>query len=96
MGSSTNCYDPAENSQAQTLHESKQKNVYKHYFPPDPKLDFKKKADRLKIFKFNYRFSPWVDVRSIEADAAQVMESNPAEAERFFGNRIVAGSRSWL
>lgn len=96
LSSSTNCYDPAENSQAQDLHESRQKDVYKHYFPPDPKLNFKLKADRRKIFQFNYQHSPWVDIRSIEAEAASVMEQNPAEAERFFGNRIVAGSRSWL
>lgn len=96
MSCSTNCYDPAENSQAQALFESRQKDVYKHYFPPDPKLNFKLKADRKKIFAFNYKFSPWVDIRSIEAEAASVMEANPAEAERFFGNRIVAGSRSWL
>ena len=96
MSCSTNCYDPAENSQAQALHESRQKDVYKHYFPPDPKLNFKLKTDRKKIFAFNYQFSPWVDIRSIEAEAASVMEANPAEAERFFGNRIVAGSRSWL
>lgn len=96
MGSSTNCYDPAEDSQAQTLHESKQKNVYKHYFPPDPKLDFKKKRDRRKIFAFNYRFSPWVSIDSIEAEAAGAMEANAAEAERFFGNRIVAGTGAWM
>lgn len=96
LSSSTNCYDPAENSQAQVLHESRQKDVYKHYFPPPTNLDFRLKADRKKIFAFNYRFSPWVDTRSIEAEAVGMMESDPAEAERFFGNRIVAGSRSWL
>ncbi|MGY2747219.1 hypothetical protein [Arthrobacter sp. UYCu723] len=96
LGNSTNCYDPAEASQAQELHESRQKDVYKHYFPPPTSLDFRLKADRRKIFAFNYRFSPWVDTRSIESEASAVMESNPAEAERFFGNRIVAGSRSWL
>jgi hypothetical protein len=96
LGNSTNCYDPAEDSQAQALYESRQKDVYKHYYPPPTSLDFRLKADRKKIFAFNYRFSPWVDIRSIESEAASVMEQNPAEAERFFGNRIVAGSRTWL
>ena len=30
------------------------------------------------------------------AEAAEIMESDPANAERFFGNRVVAGSASWL
>jgi len=98
MSCSTNCYDPAENSQAQELHETRQKDVYKHYFPPPTGKgwDFRLKSDRKRIFEFNYKHSPWVDIRSIEAEAASVLESNPAEAERFFGNRIVAGSRAWL
>ncbi|WP_104086556.1 hypothetical protein [Arthrobacter sp. GMC3] len=96
MSCSTNCYDPAEQSQAQSLHESRQKDIYKHYFPPPATLDFKLKADRKKIFAFNYKHSPWVDIRSIEAEATALMEENPGEAERFFGNRIVAGSQSWL
>jgi len=69
VSESTNPYDPAENSQAQDTNESTRKDIYKHHFPPPETLDFKLKADRLRIFDWNYSSSPWVDVRSIEAES---------------------------
>ena len=33
---------------------------------------------------------------SIEAEAAELLELDPAQAERFFGNRLVQGAGSWL
>ncbi|MFZ4843944.1 hypothetical protein [Mycetocola saprophilus] len=93
---STNPYDPAENSVAQDTFESTQKDVYKHYFPPPTTLNFEKKSDRKKIFAWNYASSPWVDLRSIEAEASALMDATPAEAERFYGNRIVAGAGHWV
>lgn len=92
----TNPPDPSEASQAQALLETPAKDVYKHHFPPPAELDFKKKRERIEIFRYNYQWSPWVDVKSIEAEAADVMRENPGEAERFFGNRIVVGSRAWI
>jgi hypothetical protein len=96
VSESTNPYDPAENSQAQDTNESSRKDIYKHHFPPPETLDFRVKADRMRIFGWNYASSPWVDIRSIEAESQALAETNPAEAERFFGNRIVAGSGSWF
>jgi hypothetical protein len=96
VSESTNPYDPAEDSQAQDTHESKRKDVLKHYFPPPAHLDFTLKKDREVIFRWNYMSSPWVDIRSIEAESSALSETNPAEAERFFGDRIVAGSGSWF
>lgn len=96
VSESTNPYDPAENSQAQETHESKRKDVLKHYFPPPAHLDFGLKKDREVIFRWNYSSSPWVDIRSIEAESSALAENNPAEAERFFGDRIVAGSGTWM
>ena len=96
VSESTNPYDPAENSQAQDTHTSSRKDVLKHYFPPPAHLDFALKKDRELIFRWNYASSPWVDIRSIEAEASALAETNPAEAERFFGDRIVAGSGSWF
>jgi hypothetical protein len=43
-----------------------------------------------------YAGSPWVDLDSIEAEAAELLQTDPAQAERFFGNRIVTGSGAWL
>lgn len=96
VSESTNPYDPAEGSQAQDTHESKRKDVLKHYFPPPAHLDFNLKKDREAIFRWNYASSPWVDIRSIEAEASALAETNSAEAERFFGNRIVAASGAWF
>lgn len=96
ISESTNTFDPAENSQAQETHESKRPDVLKHYFPPPVELDFALKKDREQIFLWNYRYSTWVDRRSIESEAAALAETNPAEAERFYGNRIVAGSGTWM
>ena len=36
------------------------------------------------------------NLASIEAEAGELSESDPAEAERFFGNRIVAGGGAWM
>lgn len=96
ISESTNPYDPAENSVAQDTHESARKDVYKHYFPPPSHLNFALKKDREVIFAWNYASSRWVDRRSIEAESQALAETNPAEAERFFGNRIVAGTGAWF
>jgi hypothetical protein len=96
VSESTNPYDPAEKSVAQDTNESTRKDVLKHHFPPPEHLDFALKKDREVIFRWNYASSPWVDVRSIEAESSALAASNPAEAERFFGNRIVAGSGTWM
>lgn len=97
VSESTNPPDPAENSVAQQTIESKRPDVYKHHFPPPEGWSFQKKADRKKIFAWNYRSSPWVDQRDIEAEASALMEQGESsDAERFFGNRIKAGSDTWM
>src|SRR5699024_12200089 len=35
-------------------------------------------------------------VTAIDAEAAELLEKDPAQAERFFGNRVVSGTGSWL
>lgn len=93
---SSNPYDPAENSVLQRQMESKQKDILKHHFPPPASLDFALKKDRERIFRWNYASSPWVDLRTVEAESVALMETDPSEAERFYGNRIVAGRGSWM
>lgn len=93
---SSNPYDPAENSVLQRQMESKQPDILKHHYPPPSSLNFKLKKDRELIFKWNYSSSPWVDLRTVEAESVALMETDPAEAERFYGNRIVAGTGSWF
>lgn len=92
----TNPWDPSENSTAQQTYESKSADIYRFYRKPPADLSYKNKADRHKIHKFVYQGSPWVDLAAIEAEAAELMETDPAQAERFYGNRIVHGLGSWL
>lgn len=93
---SSNAYDPAENSVLQQHMESKLPDILKHHFPPPVDLKFSVKRDRAAIFRWNYASSPWVDLRVIESEAVALMETSAAEAERFYGNRVVAGSGSWM
>lgn len=92
----TNAWNPAENSVAQQTFESRSRDINKDFQSPPAHLDFGKKADRHQILLFNYRAAPWVSVSAIEAEASELMETDPADAERFFGNRIVAGAGAWL
>ncbi|MFK4797797.1 hypothetical protein ACI3K5_03775 [Streptomyces sp. MPA0124] len=92
----TNGWDPSEGSVAQTTSESKARDIFK-YHPQAPKtLSYANKRDRRKIHAAVYAGSSHVDLDAIEAEAAEIMEKDPAQAERFFGNRCVAGSAAWL
>lgn len=92
----TNCWDPAENSDAQITWESTAKDVFKFYDIPPKALKWTNRRERKQILKYVYRHSPWVTVPSIEAEADELNERDPAQAERFFGNRLVTGAGAWL
>lgn len=92
----TNPWDPAENSTAQRTYESRSTDIYKFYRKPSAELSYKNARDRRRIHRYVYEGSPWVDLDAIEAEAAELMETDPAQAERFYGNRIVHGMGSWL
>lgn len=92
----TNCYDPSEQSVAQRTRESKSADVFRFYEPPPADLRYTVKADRARIHRINYAGSPHADLYGIEAEAAELMEKDPGQAERFYGNRIVAGLGTWL
>ncbi|MDX3235663.1 hypothetical protein PV392_08180 [Streptomyces sp. ME03-5709C] len=92
----TNGWDPSEHSVAQTTSEAKAKDIFR-YHPQAPKsLSYMDKRQRRKIHAVVYAGSSHVDLDAIEAEAAEIMEKDPAQAERFFGNRCVAGAGSWL
>jgi hypothetical protein len=92
----TNCWDPAEQSVAQRTHEGRAQDVFKFYEQPPTELKWSVKADRLKILAYNYEGSPHVPVAQVAAEAEELAETDPAQAERFYGNRIVAGLGSWM
>ncbi|WP_319054805.1 hypothetical protein [Streptomyces europaeiscabiei] len=92
----TNGWDPSEGSVAQTTSEAKARDIFR-YHPQAPKsLSYKDKRQRRKIHAVVYAGSSHVDLDAIEAEAAEIMEKDEAQAERFFGNRCVAGSAAWL
>ncbi len=92
----TNTWNPNENSVAQTTAASRRKDIFRYHPQAPADLDFKSKRDRRRIFAYVYAGSSHVDLDAIEAEAAELIETDPAQAERFFGNRIVAGSNTWL
>lgn len=92
----TNCYDPSEQSVAQRTHESRREDIFKFYEPPPAGFKYQVKAERARIHAYNYSGSPHADRHGIEAEAAELLEKDPGQAERFFGNRIVAGLGTWL
>lgn len=102
----TNAWDPTESSYAQRTYEAGQDDTFVFFRNPDLNPDllgedgrpisFLKKANRRKIFEYVYEGSWWVNIDSIEAETAKLLKSDPAQAERFFGNRLVQGQGAWL
>lgn len=102
----TNAWDPTANSYAQQTYESGSPDVFVFYRNPDLEpslrdkdgkpLSFRTKAGRRKILEWVYQGSWWVNLDSIEGEAVALMETDPTQAERFFGNRLVQGGGSWL
>jgi hypothetical protein len=92
----TNGWDPSENSVAQKTAESKQTDIYRFHRLPPKGLSYTNRAERRKIHAHVYQGSAHINLDAIEGEAAELLEKEPAEAERFYGNRIVAGMGSWL
>lgn len=95
-GETTNCWDPAQDSTAQQTFESTKADIFKFYEPPPPDLKYTVRVDRRRIHAFNYKGSPHADLHGINAEAEELLERDPAEAERFYGNRLVQGKGAWL
>ena len=92
----TNPWDPMENSAAQQAFQSRRKDIFKYYRKPPADLSYGNKRERHKIHLHVYADSPWVDVAGIDAEAAELVETDPTQAERFFGNRLVQGLGSYM
>lgn len=92
----TNPWDPMENSAAQQAFSSRQTDIFRYYRKPPADLSYANKRERHKIHQYVYADAPWVDVHGIDAEAAELAETDPAQAERFFGNRLVQGLGAYL
>lgn len=87
----TNAWDPAEGSVAQRTAEAQAEDIFRLHPEAPASLKYTNKTDRRKIHRRVYRGCTWVDLDAIEAEAAELLENDPAQAERFFGNRSIAG-----
>jgi hypothetical protein len=87
-----NAHDLTEQSVQQTWVERPLSDVYIDY--PDPLAgSWTNKRERRRILKHAYKGAPWVDIDRIESDCNRLeAKGDPAQAERFFGNRLVAGA----
>lgn len=96
----TNAWDPSQHSVAQQQFESSAKDVYRQFRQAPRGLSYRNKAERKRIHRAVYgetlrSAGGHVDDDSIDAEAADLLERDPAQAERFFGNRIVSGAGAW-
>ena len=92
----TNPWDPMENSAAQQAFESREDDIFRYYRKPPADLSYANKRERHKIHVHVYRDSPWVDPATIDAEANELVATDPVQAERFFGNRLVQGLGSFM
>lgn len=90
----TNAWDPNQNSVAQQTADAagKRADIFR-WHPQAPKgLSYRNKAERRRIHDVVYEGCPWIDLDGIEGEAAELILTDPGNAERFFGNRAVAGA----
>jgi hypothetical protein len=97
----TNAWDPSEQSVAQREFESSATDVYRQFKRPPANLSFTNKRERRRILQIVYgealrERGGHVDIDAIEAEAVDLLERDPAQARRFYGNEIVHGHGSWL
>lgn len=87
----TNAYNRSVTSTASKTRNSKRTDIFKFYDEPPTELNYSVLEDRHEIHAYNYSGCEHIDVDSIDAEAAELVETDPAQAERFYGNRIRAG-----
>ena len=92
----TNPWDPSEDSTGQRAWEADAADVFTFYSPPPVSLSFMDKRQRRKILEHNYAGVDHIRIDPIEAECADLMKVNPSSAERFFGNRVVQTGSSWV
>lgn len=92
----TNAWDPAVISTGRQTFETRAPDVFKFFREPPKNLSYTNKAERKKIHAYVYAGAQHVDLGSIEASAFELLERDPAQAMRFYGNILVRGQGAWL
>lgn len=86
-----NAWDPNENSVAQDTNESEVETIHRD-FPASPPGSIRNKRERRKVIRHVYLGCWWIDQDRIDADCERLLARDPGQAERFFLNRVFAGS----
>lgn len=92
----TNPWDPTEDSTAQRAYEADMPDVFIFFSPPPANLSFLDRRQRRKILEHNYAGVGHISVDAIMAECEELMQKNPQSAERFFGNRVVQTAGAWI
>lgn len=94
----SNGWDPSEDSVAQRTYNAslKSADIFRLHPLAPSGLSFRNKQERRRILRWVYSGCPWVDLDAINAEAEEIIQTDPAQAERFYGNRIVAGLGAWI
>jgi hypothetical protein len=92
----TNAWNAAEASVAQTTFETAPDDVYRYFQRPPKSWRWESAEDRRRILEYVYKGSPWVDLDSVEAEAIELSKRDPDQAKRFFGNIVTYGQGGWL
>lgn len=99
--STPNAWDPREDSVAQRTAESLAPGVYHDDVDPGPG-SVRNKQERRRMLKRVYTdaatkprpdapWAPWIDLDRIDGEIVALLEHDPAQAERWFLNRKLAG-----
>jgi hypothetical protein len=94
----TNAWDPSEESVAKQQYESIAPDILRQFVQPPKTLSYMDKRERRRIHRIVYPPQTWrengghVDLEAIEAEAADLVRRDPSQAERFYGNILVAGA----
>lgn len=94
----TNAWDPAEGSVAQVQYESKNADIYRQFAQPPAHLSYTDRKDRHRIHLAVYppdvrrENGGHLDLDAVESEANDLIQRDARQAERFYGNRLVAGA----
>lgn len=96
----TNAWDPSEQSVAQRTAEARVRDVYRDHRVPPP-ASLANKRERHRALRIAYGDScvsagGWVDLDRVDGELVEIAEKDPAQAERFYMNRIVAGTAAFI
>ena len=98
VSETTNAWDPSEDSVAQRTHAASlvRDDIFRLHPMAPANLSFGNKQERMRILRYVYEGCAWVDLPTVNSEAEEIMILDPGQAERFYGNRIVAGLGAWL